>query len=200
MKALMRLQLGSAWKTLWRTRGEKKVPEPGIKLSFNTFNNRLSVQSQPNYMAGLFVFPSFIFPLRLPLWKNKHVWQFSQNTAITVGEPCKRQPSKRNVMCTILSPLNCSLSCARGCIKKASIYTLCISLITFSASDWPSRLGARTGHVTYPIFTLDLTDYTLYQVWSGKIKCINLLKIKDNYNIQSLHHASINDAWATFTN
>lgn len=33
------------------------VPVISIKLSFNTFNNRLSVHSQPSCPAWLFIFP-----------------------------------------------------------------------------------------------------------------------------------------------
>lgn len=131
---------------LWWTL-EKNVPVASIKPSFNTFNNRLSVQSQPNYVPWLFVFFFLLFFLSDwcgSLWKNKAFENMPDNFLKTLqlwwGVAKNGRPSERNVICMILSLLNCSVWCGQGCIKKASIYAITISVISSCSLLLPSRL------------------------------------------------------------
>lgn len=92
----------------------KNVTVKSIKLSFNTFTNRLSTQLRCSALC-------FVFPLRLPwlsvkqLSCRKHARQFSQNTAITAIERRdygkNGKSSERNAICRIfiLVELQCMM-------------------------------------------------------------------------------------------
>lgn len=101
------------------------------------------MQSQPNYVSRLFVFSLFSpSDHRGSQQENKAVKNMQDNFLKTqqlqrqsdggMGERNDR-PSEWNVICMILSLLNCRERCDRGHIRKPSIYTITVLLSVHAA-------------------------------------------------------------------